>query len=347
MKKRLVPFLLGLSMIAALVGCGSTNTKETANVTVKDYKGLEIQEVAVLEVTDKDVEEEIALALEGTVSKFGIKDREAKDGDAVLIDYEGKLNGKAFEGGTAEEYILPLGSGTFIPGFEEQIVGHKPGETFDIKVTFPEDYDNEELKGKETVFTVKLHAIAPTELTDDIATYLTGEETTVEEYRKIIKENLEAANAENAVAEYENNVYMEFLKNCSIDKYPEDEVKSVSEDITASYGMLASMYGMETEEFVKEFFNLTIEEMAKEQVLYRNALLKVAELEKIELTDKDYEEKTASLAEEYGYENADDYIKDYEEQRGEGSLRTSLLQDKVMEWIIDNSVKIPATEKAE
>ena len=339
MKKKIFAFIMGMSMMAALVGCGKSGISNDV-VSIEQYKGLKVQAPAAAEVTEAEINDSIAYTLQVTATQYGIKDRAAQEGDTVIIDYEGKLDGVAFQGGTAQEQALTLGSGTFIPGFEEQIVGHMPGETFDINVTFPEDYGKEELNGQETVFTIVFHAIVPTEITDEIATALVGSETTVEEYKETVKKDLEKSNALTAESNYANAVYAEFVKQCEMKEYPEEELAKWTTIMESEYSMYASYQGMETDEFLMEYYGVTCEDLAKEQVCFANAAKLVAEEEGIELTLDEYDNLLTTQATNYGYETPEDYEKAYNESYGEGALKDYFLQEKVVQWLVENSVKV-------
>lgn len=340
MKKGFLGFVLGVSMLVGLVGCGS-NTLSNDMVTVNKYKGLKVSAVETAEVTDAEVDDSIAYTMMVTAAEYadeyGIKDRAAADGDTVLINYEGKLNGVAFEGGTAENQTLTLGSNTFIDGFEDAIIGHMPGETFDINVTFPEEYGNEELNGQAVVFTIVFHAIVPTQITDEIATAIAGKEITVEDYKKQVKEDLEVSNQETAESDYENAVYKEFLNNCKMDKYPEEELNKWIAIMEDSYAMYASYYGMEVDEFLKMYYQTSCESLAKEQILFKYATELVAEEEGLTLSLEEYEKIASTEAANFGYESLEAYETSYEEYYGEGYLESYILQNKVMEWLVKNS----------
>ena len=340
MKKKVLSLILGIAMVAALTGCGSSTISNDL-VEVKDYKELKVESVEVAEVTDAEVEESIAYTMTVTAAEYageyGIKDRAAADGDTVFINYKGMLDGVAFEGGTAENQTLTLGSNTFIDGFEDAIIGHMPGESFDINVTFPEDYGNEELNGKAVVFTIDLHAIVPTEITDEIATATVGSEITVDEYKLQVKEDLEVSNEQTAQADYENAVYTAFLNNCKMDEYPEEELKNWIAIMEDSYGMYASYYGMETEEFLNTYYGTSCEELAKEQILFKYATELVAEEEGLTLSLEEYEKLATQEATNYGYESLEAYETSYEEYYGEGYLKSYILQNIVMEWLVNNS----------
>lgn len=340
MKKKFLSLILGVAVMAALTGCGNSEISNDL-VSVKDYKGLKVEAVEAAEVTDAEVEDSIAYTMTVTAAdyaeQYGIKDRAAAEGDTVLINYKGMLDGVAFDGGTAEKQTLTLGSKTFIDGFEDAIIGHMPGETFDINVTFPEDYGNEELNGKAVVFTIDFHAIVPTEITDEIATVIVGKEITVDEYKAQVKEDLEVSNEQTAEADYENAVYTAFLSNCEMKNYPEEELDKWIAIMEDSYGMYASYYGMETDEFLEMYYGTSCEALAKEQVLFRYAAELVAEEEGLTLSLEEYEKMATEAATNYGYESLEAYETAYEEYYGEGYLKSYILQDVVLEWLVNNS----------
>ena len=160
-------------------------------IEINDYKGIEVEKLST-EVTDEMIDEEIERVRERNSRMVTVEDRAAENGDTAVIDFEGFCDGEAFEGGKAEEYNLELGSGNFIPGFEEQIVGHNAGDEFTIDVKFPEEYQNEGLKGKDAQFKIKLHEIKNKELpeVDDDFVKDVSEKDTVAEYREELKEQV-------------------------------------------------------------------------------------------------------------------------------------------------------------
>ena len=144
MKKKIIAALVGICTVVVMTGCGNKGISND-KITIKQYKGLEVEKVDPVEVTDTDVEDSINSTLQTKSTQNDITDRQAQEGDVVTIDYEGKKDGVAFDGGTAQDQQLELGSGSFIDGFEDGIVGHNIGETFDLNLTFPEDYKSEDL----------------------------------------------------------------------------------------------------------------------------------------------------------------------------------------------------------
>ena len=291
-------------------------------VTMGDYKSLELKK-PVAEVTDEDVDAELA-TLQERGARYVEAEREAKDGDLTTIDFEGFVDDVAFEGGKGEGYELTLGSGQFIPGFEDQIIGHKVGEEFDVNVTFPEEYV-EDLKGKDAVFKVKLNAVKEKqlpELDDDFAMDV-SEYDTLEELKAHTKEDLAKTKADAADAEVDSQIF-EKLAGLVEAEIPEvmfeNEVSNAVQDFgyqIQSQGLDLQTYlaytGM-TEEALRESFR----ERAENQVRVRLALEKIAELENFEVTEEDIDAQYKKLAEQYDMDEetirsilpADDITKD-------------------------------------
>ncbi len=275
-------------------------------LTVGEYKGIEIAAVSD-EVTDKAIDEQIENARRRASRVEPVEDRPAQDGDTVSIDFEGFLNGEPFEGGKAEEYSLTLGSHSFIPGFEEQIIGHSADEEFTINVTFPEDYQTEELAGKPAEFKIKLHEISTRvlpELNNDFVEDVSEEATTVEEYRKEIADELsgelkEARDnditnklCEKLVDMVEGDIPEAMYENRIDDMIRELELRVQRSNITLETYM--SYLGLDEEGLREQYRN-----DAEKSVKLRLALEKIAELENIEAADEELNEKYAELAKNY------------------------------------------------
>ncbi|MFA5658048.1 MAG: trigger factor [Oscillospiraceae bacterium] len=277
-------------------------------VEVSGYKGIDVEKI-VKTVTDDMVSAEIEKLREKGVRIITVDDRAAQTGDDVVIDFDGYVDGIAFQGGKAEEFSLSLGSGKFIPGFEEQVAGHSIGEEFDITVSFPEDYQAEELKGKEAVFKIKLHEIKAKELPelDDDFVKDTSEFDTVEQLKDDIRKKLEEAAEKAADSEVEAKLIDTVIENMKAE-IPEimferrvDEMVSDFEHRLSQQGMTLDIYlqytGME-----KDAFRKTFEEQAHKQVKLRLALEKIAEVENIEVSDAEADEEFEKLAQQYKME---------------------------------------------
>ena len=288
--------------------------KFTAVVQIKPevklgkYKGITLKKVEY-NVSDDDIEHELGHMAERNSRVVPVEERPVENKDITVIDFEGSVDGVKFEGGKAEGHELEIGSGSFIPGFEEQIVGMKIGEEKDIKVKFPDDYFSEDLKGKEAVFHVKLHEIKKKELpeiNDDFAKDASEFET-LAELKNSIKEKLEEENKNRAKYETEEEAIKEVCKNTEIDiptGMIETELDNMVRDVETrlSYqGMNMEMYlqmiGKTMEEFRKEG-----EEQAKEAVKTRLVLEQIVKDENIEADEKKVEERLEEMAKAYGKE---------------------------------------------
>lgn len=300
----------------------------TAEVAVKpevilgEYKGLEVPK-ADLEVTDEEIEAELKKEQEKNARTIHVEDRAAQEGDKVTIDFEGFVDGVAFEGGAGKDYPLTLGSKTFIPGFEEQLVGVALEQPVDVNVTFPEDYQAEELKGKEAVFKCVIHKIEAKELPeldDDFAKDV-SEFDTLEEYKKEIKDNIEKRKADAAKTEKENAVVDKAIENAQMD-IPEAMVKTQINQMIDDFARRIQSQGLTMEQYM-QFTGSTRETMqeqmrpqAMKRIQSRLVLEKVAEVENIQISDEKLDEELTKMAEMYKMELdkfkelVDDYQKD-------------------------------------
>ena len=334
MKKRILAFVLCMIMAVSAVGCSISDDV----ITIKKYKKLKVEKVIPAKVTDEDVDMSIQSTLQTMATRIDVTDRPVQVGDVVTMDYLGKVDGVVFEGGTAKDAELLIGSQTFITGFEEAIVGHTLGETFDINVTFPKDY-HEELAGKPAVFTITLHKIQVEkvpELTEELVKELSTTATTIEEYKEETRAYLELSNAETAKSELEQKVWQALIENCVIEEYPEDMMEEQLASIEEQYSMVASMYGMELDKFLEEVYGITSEEMAHNLIKQQLAVKLIAEKEKLTLTLEDYEAGLADYAMQYGYDDP----KEFEEMVGEEAMRNMLLQKRVGDWLMEKCVQI-------
>lgn len=274
-------------------------------VEVKDYKGIEVEKV-VNPVTDEDINKQLDALREKNVTVETVDDRAAENGDDVVIDFEGFKDDVAFEGGKAEDFTLSLGSGQFIPGFEDQIVGHNAGEEFDINVTFPEEYQVKELAGAPAVFKIKLKSISKKvmpELDDDMVKDST-EFDTVDEYKADVKKKLEEANEKHADSEVEAKIFDKVIENMTAE-IPQvmfdnrvNEMIGELEQRLAPQGISLDLYMQytgQTMDTVKKAYA----EQAEKQVKLRLALEKIVELENIEVTEDELKAEFDKLAEAY------------------------------------------------
>lgn len=274
-------------------------------VEIKDYKGITVKKT-VNAVTDEAVEHEIGHMLEKNARTIDVDDRACENGDEVVIDFEGFKDGVPFDGGKAEKFNLKLGSGQFIPGFEDQVVGHSIGDEFDINVTFPEDYQAKELAGAPVVFKIKLHEIKATELPelDDDFVKDTSDFETVDDLRADVKKHLEEDSQKQADAEVETAI-MEAVISKLEGEIPEVMYENKVQDMIDDLSHRLSHQGIELDMYL-QFTGMTMDslktvyrEQAEKQVKLRLALEKIVELEAIEPSEEDIEKEFGLIAEQY------------------------------------------------
>ncbi len=317
---------------------------------LKDYKGIEVP-IGDREVTDEDIKKELDRELDKNSRTVTVEDRPAKMGDICNIDYEGTIEGEAFEGGSAKEADLELGSGTFIPGFEEQLVGVSVGEEKDIKVKFPEEYHAEDLKGKDAVFHCKLNRIQEKEVPelDDEFAQDVSEFDTLEEYKENIKEQI--AERKNKVADgAAADAALSYLRNNTEIELSDKHISEQAEVLFNNFANNFASQGMSMEQYLR-IMNQT-EEQAKEmmkpqaeiQLKNRFILEKVAELENLEASDEEIEERLKEMAAAYGMEVeklkelfSDEYLESFKED-----IKIQLAS----EFLGKNAVETEAATKA-
>lgn len=274
-------------------------------VEISDYKGIEVEKV-VNAVTDEDVDKQIQALRERNGRLVTIDDRAAENGDVAVIDFEGFKDGVPFDGGKDENYELALGSNTFIPGFEEQIVGRKTGEEFTINVTFPENYQMEEIAGQLCEFKIKLNEIKSKELPDldDEFVKDATEFDTLDELKDDIRTKLEDSAAKNADVEAENKLFEALIEKMSAD-IPAVMFENKVDEMVRDFEMRLSQNGLNLETYLMytnmdlPAFKKTFEDQAQKQVKVRLALEKIAELENVEITEAQVDEEINKIAEQY------------------------------------------------
>jgi len=274
-------------------------------VEVKDYKGIEVEK-EVKTVTDEDVDKQTDALREKNARVITVDDRAAEMGDDVVIDFEGFKDDVAFEGGKAEDFTLGLGSGQFIPGFEEQVAGHSIGEEFDINVTFPEDYQVEDLKGAPVVFKIKLKGISKKEIPelDDEMVKDATEFETVDEYKADVRKKLEEHAEKHADDEVEGKILDKVIENMTAE-IPQvmfdnrvNEMMMDLEQRLAPQGITMEMYCQFTGQDI-ESVKKAYKEQAEKQVKLRLALEKIAQLENVEVTDDEAAAEMQKIADQY------------------------------------------------
>lgn len=274
-------------------------------VTVKDYKGLKAEKPSV-EVTEEDINADIERLRERDSAMVPVEDRAAQNDDIVVFDFDGYVDGEQFEGGKAEDYSLKLGSGQFIPGFEDQIVGKKTDEEFDVNVTFPEDYHAEELKGKEAVFKCKLHEIKQRVLpeVDDEFVKDVSEFSTVDELKEDLKKKAAERKEKDADLQVETQLIEGMLKGFEAE-IPQAMIDQKIMENVRDFDYTLQMQGLNLQQYM-QYMGLDLEklkeqykEQSEKQVKMRLAFEKIAEIEKLEPTSEDIENQYKEFADMY------------------------------------------------
>ncbi len=277
-------------------------------VTVKAYKGLKAEKETPT-VTDEEIEEELKRYQERNARIINVDDRAAAMGDSTVIDFEGFVDGVPFEGGKAEGYTLVLGSGQFIPGFEDQIVGHNIGEEFDVNVTFPEEYHAENLKGKPAVFKVKIHEISSKELPelDDEFAKDVSEFDTLAEFKEDIKKHI-LEHKDHHANEHVENALIDQIIDAMEGDIPEVMYQRRVDEMVQDFEYRLKSQGLDLDTYLRytnstlETFRKTFEEQATRQVKIRLALEKIAQMENLTASEEDLDAEYKKIADAYKIE---------------------------------------------
>lgn len=316
-------------------------------VEVSDYKGISAEKEEV-KVTANDVKAEIDKVIEQNARTITVEDRAVISGDTAVIDFEGFVDEVAFEGGKGENYSLEIGSNSFIPGFEEQIIGHNTGDEFDINVRFPKEYD-EKLADKDAVFKIKLHEIKAKELPvlDDEFVKDVSEFDTVEDYKKDVKENLTNQKEKTANDAFEAAVFDTLCENTVVE-IPQVMIDKAVEDNIRDFEYRLQMQGMSLEMYM-QYLGMDMEalkgqytESAEKQVKLRLALMKIAEIEKMEATEDDKNEEIEKYAKAYGVD--EEKIK---KSIPVSDLENDIIYKKAMDFVVANAKSKKPTAKKE
>lgn len=364
MRKKIMAIVLATAMIM-LTGCGN-DTKESPTptvastatpkpteapaaetvVTLGQYKGLTLYEV------DSEVIAEEIVAMLNNYAEPVVVERAAGEGDTVNINYVGKLDGVAFAGGTddsEEGYNLTLGSGQFIDGFEEGLLGAVAGEVRDLNLTFPENYGSEELAGQSVVFTVTVNYVMENvvpELDDQFVAENLGFPTAVEYIEKLY----EVRNEES----YYQQLTAILMESSEVENYPAEDIaekKQFFVDYYMDYAELYSAYfGMDTETILASFFGFestaALEEYAEESAysVVKEILVleEIYKQEQLELTEEEYQQRITEYAYNNGYDVAEDFVADYEEFYGEGAARSDVKLNFIRDYVISQAEIIEA-----
>lgn len=308
-------------------------------ITIEGYKGIEASKKKV-EVTDEDVSAELAKVQDRNSRMVTVEDRAALTGDTAVIDFEGFCDGEAFEGGKGENFELALGSGQFIPGFEDQIVGHETGEEFEINVKFPEEYQAENLKGKDATFKIKLHEIKRKELPvlDDEFAKDVSEFDTLDAYKQSIREKLQNDREKSAEADVENQILEALIEKVE-GEIPEEMYDNEVEESINSFAYRLQSQGLNLETYLK-YTGMTTDSLkeqfrpqSEKQVKLRLALEKIAANEGLEPTAEELDAEYEKLAKMYEMEV--DKIKNIVV---EAQVKGDLQSQKAVDFVKENAV---------
>jgi trigger factor len=312
-------------------------------VKLGKYKGVEIENISV-RVTAKDVDEVLEAEAKKNSRTITVEDRPVKDGDITIIDFEGFLEGEAFEGGKGENHELKIGSGQFIPGFEEQIIGKSTGDEFEVNVTFPEEYQAEELKGKDTVFKVKLHEIKETEtpVIDDEFAMDVSEFDTLEEYKEDIKKGIKEKRQKEAEETMKDEALGKAVENAEVE-VPNAMVERRIDGQIRDFEMRIKYQGMDLDQYLgligmdRQQMREQFRESSLKQVKAQLVTEAVSLAEKVEATDEELEAKIAEAAGNYGM-SVEDYKKNLNDEYME-YMKDGIVYEKTVDLIYEKAVK--------
>ncbi|MBQ2842529.1 MAG: trigger factor [Clostridia bacterium] len=323
------------------------NVTVKPEITLKAYKGL-TAEKAESKVTKEEIDHEIEHMLDRGARIINVDDRAAQSGDITVIDFEGFVDGVAFDGGKAEKYELTIGSGSFIPGFEDQIIGHSIGEEFDVNVTFPAEYAPE-LASKDAVFKIKLHEIKVKELPelDDEFAKDMGEYETVEELKKGIEEDMLKRKQESAQNAFEDAVIEALVENVE-GEIPECMYDNKAKENVDSFAQRIGQQGIDLDTYLmymgmdKAIFESQMRERAVADVKIELAIEKITELEEIKASDEAIAEEYSKMAEMYNLD-----VEKIKELVPEATVAAEIARQQAIKLVIDSAkAKKPAAKKA-
>ncbi len=347
MKKRICAIMSAILMTCVLSGCGGSkddsylkDIKVEDYVTLGEYKGIEF-DIDRLVVTQQDVDSLVTSIYSSVITEdLGLKDRAVETGDTVNIDYEGKKDGVAFAGGTATGSILTIGSNQFIPGFEDGLIGVMPGETVDLDITFPELYQSAELAGQPVVFTVKVNFIIPEEKDPEIVASL-GIQDVVDGASLI-------AYAENYINDYAENIFQSnkenvvlstFIDSCVFKNFPKKFIEKYRDIAVTVVNSAATSVGVTAEEYIKEYYDMELENFLDEyalEALKQNAAMQaVANIENLNVTDEELDQKLSEYAVLSGNMTVEEYLGDNSKE----DFREDMMFEKVFQFILDSAIE--------
>lgn len=312
-------------------------------VTLGQYKGLEVEKISV-EVTPEEVDKKIQEEAEKNARTITVEDRPVQDGDEIILDYEGSVDGVLFEGGKAENYPLIIGSGSFIPGFEEQLIGVEAGTDVEVNVTFPEEYHAEDLKGKAAVFKCKIHEIKAKELPeiDDEFAAEVSEFDTLEEYKADVKAKLEEQKTAEGKEKQEDSAVEQAVRNAQFE-LPEAMIETQVMQMTDEFAQRMRGQGLTMEQYF-QFTGMTSEKMTEDlrpqaikSIETRLVLEAIVKAENIEVSDERFDEEIAKMADMYKMEA--DKLKEYMGDKEKEQMKKDIAVQEAITFLTENAVE--------
>ena len=312
-------------------------------VTLGQYKGLEVEKISV-EVTPEEVDKKIQEEAEKNARTITVEDRPVQDGDEIILDYEGSVDGVLFEGGKAENYPLIIGSGSFIPGFEEQLIGVEAGTGVEVNVTFPEEYHAEDLKGKAAVFKCKVHEIKAKELPeiDDEFAAEVSEFDTLEEYKADVKAKLEEQKTAEGKEKQEDSAVEQAVRNAQFE-LPEAMIETQVMQMTDEFAQRMRGQGLTMEQYF-QFTGMTSEKMTEDlrpqaikSIETRLVLEAIVKAENIEVSDERFDEEIAKMADMYKMEA--DKLKEYMGDKEKEQMKKDIAVQEAITCLTENAVE--------
>ena len=311
-------------------------------VKLGKYKGIEIKKIEY-PVEEKDIDNEIKQMQEKNSRLVTVEDRALENGDTATIDFEGFVDGVAFEGGKGENYPLTIGSGSFIPGFEEQLIGVEPEQEVEVKVTFPEDYHAEDLKGKDAVFKCTVHEIKAKELPelDDEFASEVSEFDTLEEYKADVEKKLREEKESTGKRAQEDQAVNAIIANAEMD-LPEAMIETEARQMLDNFAQRLQQQGLTFEQYM-QFTGMTVDKMTEEmrpqaekRIKTRLVLEAIVSAENIEVSDERLDEEVAKMAEAYGMEV--DKLKEYMGDREKEQMKLDMAVQDAITFVVENAV---------
>lgn len=311
-------------------------------VTLGEYKGLKVDKVSN-RVTQKEIDAKLQEEAEKNARTITVEDRPVQDGDEVILDFEGFVDGEAFEGGKGENYPLTIGSGSFIPGFEEQLIGVESGKESEVNVTFPEDYHAEDLKGKAAVFKCTIHEIKAKELPeiDDEFAAEVSEFDTLDEYKADIKAKIKEQKEKEGKSKQEDQAVEQAIANASME-IPDAMIDTQARQMLDDFSQRMAQQGLTIEQYY-QFTGSSAEKMmedlkpqAVKRIQTRLVLEAIAKAENIEISDEKLDEEIAKMAEAYKMEA--DKLKEYMGEAEKKQMKEDMAVQEAVTFLVENAV---------